>query len=161
MKSTKGASLQVSSSEVSTSRFAPHGTFDIWTDGDILHYDATGPFNLEALQALAAARAKIVTQWRPGRRVGALVHWHNSALMSPQAFAAYGEGLAKFHENANTPAALAWVAAPEVEGMGMMVEKFSDLFASHNINFRLFATLEPAIAWIHARLEQVKRHPTP
>lgn len=157
MKSTHKTSLSVSSADVSTGRFAAHGTFKIWTDGDILCYDATGPFNLEALQALAAARSQIVAQWKPGRRVAALVHWHQSALMSPEAFAAYGEGLAKFHESANVPVALAWVAAPEVEGMGLMVDKFSTLFASHNTNFRLFATLGPALAWINTCLEQAKR----
>jgi hypothetical protein len=140
--------LKVTSNEVSTSRFAPHGEFSIWTDGDILCYDATGPFNLEALHALAAARVKIVAQWRPSRRVAVIVHWHNSALMSPEAFTAYGEGLAKFHESANIPVALAWVAAPEVEGMRLMIDRFADLFARRKTNFRLFEDLQPARDWV-------------
>ena len=49
--------LQVHSNDVHASRFAPHGEFRIWTEGAILCYDATGPFNLEALHALDAARA--------------------------------------------------------------------------------------------------------
>lgn len=153
--------LQVAASEVSTSRFAPHGEFRIWTEGDVLCYDAIGPFNLEALQALATARVQIVNAWKPGRRVAALVHWHNSALMSPDAFAAYGAGLEKFHESANVPVALAWVAGPEVEGMQLMISRFQALFTRRKTNFRLFDSPEPARAWINACLAQASRSETP
>jgi len=159
MTTPREGPLQVHSNDVSTSRFTPHGEFRIWTEGDILCYDATGPFNLEALHALAAARVKIVQQWKPGRRIAALVHWHTSALMSPEAFAAYGQGLERFHESANLPVALAWVASPEVEGMQLMIAKFEELFARRKTNFRLFDSLEPARAWVNACLAEV--HGTP
>lgn len=159
MTKPNGDPLQVTSNEVSTSRFAPHGEFRIWVQGDILFYDATGPFNLEALHALAAARAKISRQWKPGRRVAAIVHWHGSALMSPEAFAAYGEGLAKFHERANMPVALAWVASADVEGMSLMIAKFEHLFTQRKTNFRLFESLEPARAWVDACLASAQADP--
>lgn len=149
------SSLQVHSNDVSTSRFAPHGEFRIWTEGDILCYDATGPFNLEALHALAAARSSIVGQWKPKRRIAALVHWHKSALMSPEAFAAYGQGLERLHESANLPVALAWVASPDVEGMQLMIDRFEELFARRKTNFRLFDDLDAARAWVNASLAKV------
>jgi hypothetical protein len=151
--------LQVHSNDVSTGRFAPHGEFRIWTEGDILYYDATGPFNLEALHALAAARVKIVQQWKPGRRIAALVHWHKSALMSPEAFAAYGQGLERFHESVNLPVALAWVASPDVEGMQLMINKFEELFARRKTNFRLFDDLDAARAWVNQCLDTVNGEP--
>lgn len=152
MTKPNGGPLQVTSNEVSTSRFAPHGEFQIQAQGDILFYDATGPFNLEALQALAAARVKITRQWKPARRVAAIVHWHGSALMSPEAFAAYSEGLARFNESANMPVALAWVASADVEGMSLMIAKFKHLFTQRKTNFRLFEEFEPARAWVDACL---------
>jgi hypothetical protein len=144
--------IQISSADMKTGRFASHGEIKIRTEGDILHYDAIGPFNIEALQALAAARTQIVTQWRRGRLVAAVVHWHNSALMSPEAFADFEGGLKKFYESTNTPVALAWISAPEVEGMSLMIAKFVDLFARHNVNFRLFEEKEAALAWVNACL---------
>jgi len=152
--------LQVHSNDVSTGRFAPHGEFRIWTEGDILCYDATGPFNLEALHALATARVKIVQQWKPGRRIAAMVHWHKSALMSPEAFAAYSRGLEHFHESVNLPVALAWVASPDVEGMQLMINKFEELFARRKTNFRLFDDPDAARAWVNECLAAVNGTPS-
>ena len=142
----------LSTNAVSTSRYAPHGEFSLHIDGDIVFYDATGPFNLEALQALATARSTILADWAIERPVAGIVHWHRSVMMSPEAFAAYREGIAKYHENAKLPVALAWVAAADVEGMALMHQKFEKLFIERKTNFKLFDSLAPARAWVDEHL---------
>jgi hypothetical protein len=152
---------RISSRDIPTGRFSAHGEIRIWIEGDVICYEATGPFNLEALQALAVARLKIMEQWHPVRRVAAIVHWKNSALMSPEAFEAYRKGLTSFHQHRRNPVALAWVAAPEVEGMSLMVQNFQPVFESVGTNFRLFQTVEPARAWIEENLVRANQQPKP
>lgn len=48
--------LKVTLADIAVGRFAAHGDFAIWTEGDIRCYDVTGPFNLEWVQALGQAR---------------------------------------------------------------------------------------------------------
>jgi hypothetical protein len=49
---------------------------------------------------------------------------------------------------------LAWIAAPDVEGMPLMIAKFADLFARRKTNFRLFESRGPALAWVNECLER-------
>jgi hypothetical protein len=139
---------QIQLRDIASSRFAVHGDFSIWTDGDVLCYEVAGPFNLEWVQALGEARKRIVAQWQPKQRVGAVVHWKHSALMSHDALAAYEAGFAQFKQTARGPIALAWVAGPEVEGMRFLSQRFSAIFAANQTNFRLFEALQPARTWV-------------
>jgi hypothetical protein len=140
--------------DIAGSRFAAHGDFTIWTEGDVLCYEVTGPFNLEWVQALGEARRMMVEQWKPQRRVGAIVHWKHSALMSPQALAAYEAGFAQFKQHARGPVALAWVADAEVEGMRLLSQHFQTIFTSNQTNYRLFDRPEPARAWVDEWVER-------
>ncbi len=142
----------LSTNAVRASRYAPHGEFKLHVEGDIVFYDATGPFNLEALQALATVRSAILADWAVERPVAGIVHWHHSVMMSPEAFATYREGIARYHENAKLPVAIAWVASADVEGIYLMHEKFEKLFAERKTNFRLFDSLAPARAWVDGHL---------
>jgi len=81
--------------------------------------------------------------------------------MSPEAFAAYGQGLERFHESANLPVALAWVASPDVEGMQLMINRFEELFIRRKTNFRLFDDLDAARAWVNECLDAVNGEPPP
>ena len=142
------ATHRITLADVAPGRFAAHGDFAIWTEGDVLCYEVTGPFNLEWVRALGEARQRIVAQWSPQRRVGAVVHWKHSALMSPEALQAYEDGFSQFKQSHRGPIALAWVCAPEVEGMRLLAQRFEALFAASHTNFRLFANPAPARAWV-------------
>ena len=148
-------SLKVRLADIASSRFAAHGDFSIWTDGDLLCYDVTGPFNLEWVQALGLARRQIVGSWRPRHRVGALVHWHRSSLMSPEALQAYEEGFAQFKQTSVGPAALAWVADGSVEGMVLLRRHFDALFRKNAVNFRFFDDLAAGRAWVEQEVARV------
>ena len=150
-------SLKVKLSDIASSRFAAHGDFAIWTDGDLLCYDVTGPFNLEWVQALGLARKQIVSAWRPSNRVAAIVHWHTSALMSPEALQAYEDGFAQFKQTSVGPAALAWVADASVEGMPLLRRHFETLFRKNATNFRFFDDPVAARDWAEQEVARVRQ----
>lgn len=134
----------------STGRFAPHGEFTLHSEGRVLCYDAVGPFNLEGIEALRTTRIKTYEKWQSNGTFTAIVHWHHSALMSPEAFDAYREGYLQFMRDRQPSAVVAWVAAPGVEGMGLMLKKFEDVFRLTNTRFCFFSDLGAAQSWIEA-----------
>ncbi|MDT8990762.1 hypothetical protein RQP54_07765 [Curvibacter sp. APW13] len=155
------AEYRIALGDIGAGRFAAHGDFRIWTDGDVLCYEVRGPFNLEWVRALGEARQRIVAQWRPQQRVGAIVHWRHSALMSPEALAAYEAGFAQFKQNARGAVALAWVCAEPVEGMGLLSQRFEALFAASQTDFGLFTDPVAARAWVDARVARARDNAQP
>lgn len=81
---------------------------------------------------------------------------HTSVLMSPEAFDAYRDGYIRFMETTQAKGLVAWVAAADVEGMAMMVQKFEQVFALTNTRFQLFADMAPARTWIEGNLAAMK-----
>lgn len=141
-------SLRICLTDLPRRGFAAHGNFRIWTEGDLLCYEVCGPFNLEFVHALGAARRQIVQGWNPQHPVGAIVHWHQTALMTPEAFAAYADGFTQFNRDTLAVAALAWVADSTVEGMVLLRRHFEALFRKNAINFRVFDTLPAGKSWV-------------
>ncbi len=145
---TPDKATTIASTDFKTGRFAMHGEVKLTTDGNILLYESTGPFNIETIQAFTAARASIHKKLDGSRPYAAIVHWRNSALMPLEAFAAYQAGYVKFlHENQH-PLALAWASGPEVEGMDFMIARFTHVFDEHGLNFKFFTTTTEARRWV-------------
>jgi len=146
----------ISTNAFCSGQFAPHGEFRIQCLDGLLCYEAIGPFNLEAVRALGPARRQAFERWAsaPGARPAVLVHWQHSALMSPEAFAAYHAGLSATVQSLAMPPVVAWVAEPELEGMDFMVERFAKVFADSRIEFRLFTDWREAERWLRARLAE-------
>lgn len=140
-------------------RFAPHGEFTLRSDGEILCYEAVGAFNFESMQALHITRIKAYERWQPTQTFAAVVHWHNSALMSPEAFQAYRQGYIQFIKDTQAKAVVAWVAAQGVEGMKLMVQTFAEVFEVTRTQFRFFTDVAPAHAWVREKLDLLKSGP--
>jgi hypothetical protein len=138
----------VAASDFKTSRFSMHGEVTLTTDGNILLYESTGPFNVETIQAFTTARASIHKAIDSTRPYAAIVHWRNSALMPLEAFAAYQDGYVSFLRENRHPLLLAWVFGPEVEGMDFMIARFRHIFDEHRLNFRSFSTAADARKWV-------------
>jgi hypothetical protein len=145
---TPEQSTSVASSDFKIGRFSMHGEVKLKTDGNILLYESTGPFNIETVQAFTAARASIHKKLDEARPYASIVHWRNSALMSLEAFAAYQVGYVKFLQENQHPMALAWVSGPEVEGMDFMIARYTQIFDEHGLNFKCFATMAEARSWV-------------
>lgn len=116
-------------------------------DGDLLYYEATGPFNTELIDALAVAQLDIlkkITGTRPWASIGCVRH---SLLMSPDAMARYGEIMRTPKPEGKTPAATAFVIGPEVEGRDIITPHFVKIYADIGRPMRIFETLDEAEHW--------------
>ncbi|MBH9552663.1 hypothetical protein [Inhella gelatinilytica] len=133
--------------------FPAHGRFRARLLQGLLHWENEGPFNAEALRCYAQARDAAYARWGAQMsRVGGVVTWRDSVLMSPEAFEIYTQGFESFLARGSRLRAVAWVAAPAVEGLPFMVERFAKLFSQHGVAFRLFEQIEPATDWVRAEL---------
>ncbi len=142
----------LSTNDLEDGGFAPHGEFRVgWRDG-VVWWDAIGPFNLEALQRYERMRHVARQRWLvKGRWFGGVVHWHHSALMSPEAFEAYTQGFIAVYGRPHRLAAVAWVADPELEGMRFMRGRFAALFARYALPMQEFVHPHEADAWVRAQ----------
>lgn len=85
------APIHKSTADVVLSRFAPHGRVEMRFEGDILYYDATGPFNKELVESLAVAQRDLLTTANHHGPWVSLSIMRGSLMASPEAFARYSE----------------------------------------------------------------------
>jgi len=131
--------------------FRPHGNWRFWAEGDVIYSVACGPFNVEFVQALAAALKDIWASNAFTRKPGHLVQIERSIMASPEMLAAYRT----VHERlppGRGAAAVAFVVAPEVEGREFMLPLFQKIYDDLGRNFRAFETLPEAEAWVQSHL---------
>jgi hypothetical protein len=140
------------SAEFATGVFRPHGQVDIWADGSIIRLEARGPFNLEGVQAMGLAMRDLFASVPVDRRFGDIMVMHESLMASPDALAAFEDFLQAMSKAKTAPTAVAYVAAPEVEGRSLMLPIFAEIYARHGRRFAAFEQLEPAEAWIREQL---------
>lgn len=140
---------EICSLDFDCGRFPPHGEFRVRHDHGVLHWVNRGPFNVEAFRQYEQARAAALERWQlAGRSIAGLVEWRHSALMSADAFNTYSAGFERYFATRGGLRAVAWVAAPELEGMAIMVRHFGELFERHHLPFRVFEDLAPAREWV-------------
>ncbi|MFN4115285.1 MAG: hypothetical protein ACK4F7_02145 [Inhella sp.] len=133
--------------------FAPHGEFSLRFEDDLLIWDLHGPFNAEAMQCFRPLRRAAFARWPLADRwLAALVHWHGSALMAPEAFATYRDSLQAFLRTHGRMLVVAWVAGPEVEGLDFVRRDFEQLYRSEGVDFRLFSQVDAAKVWLREQL---------
>jgi hypothetical protein len=132
--------------------FPPHGRFSIWFDNGVYIYDVAGPFNDVAMAALASMREAAAIRWPvpPGQAL-ALVRWHGSAMMSPEAFRLLSEGYQDYARSRRTMAAVAWVGAPDTEGLDLLWFHYETLYEQIGTRFARFTEEEPARAWLRGQ----------
>lgn len=146
----EGKRLQASTRSIVASGFAPHGHIDIWREGDLLIYEATGPFNVELVSALAVAQQEVMQSMnttRPWASIGSL---KKSALMSLDALARYADIMRAPKPEGWTPVATAFVIGPEVEGGNIMAPHFSKIYADIGRPMQVFQSLHEAMLWSNA-----------
>lgn len=116
--------------------------------GNVVHYTSTGPFNLEGIAAVGAARSVVLQQWKPVGPYAAIVLWQHSMLMSAEALQVYEAGFTKLTGTLDDLCALAWVVDESVEGVTFMLPRFVRIFEEVGINFRRFTAIAPAEEWV-------------
>ncbi|WP_296447892.1 hypothetical protein [Rhodoferax sp. UBA5149] len=142
-----------STDDFADGNFKPHGRLDVHLEGDIVVYDAEGPFNLEAIVALGKARRAVVAEWGTEDRRATIVVFRTSMLMSPAALEAYEQGMQAHLAQVKPHVAVAWVVAPEVEGRSIMLPYFAKIFSRINVPWQAFEELHAAQVWARSRLD--------
>lgn len=148
---TSDKPLKSSTAQLKVTKFAPHGRVDIWMDGNILHYESTGPFNKELADSLAVAQSNFLRALKPTGRWASICTVKESALATPDALQRYAELIHQAPPEF-TPVATAYVIALDVEGGQLMAPHFAKVFADAGRPFQSFGTLAEAQAWVQAMI---------
>lgn len=134
-------------------KFKPHGRLEMTREGNLTISHAEGPFNLEAVKALDKARLAALANWEFVGRRATIIVFHSNMLMSPDALDAYAQGLLAHVATVNLPVAVAWVAAPNVDGRAIMMPHFAKIFAQIDAPWREFEDLNEAKAWVKSLMD--------
>jgi hypothetical protein len=141
-----------SSAEFATGVFRPHGQVDIWAEGSLVRLEAYGPFNREGIQAMGLAMRDLFASVPVGGRFGDILVMHESLMASPDALASFEAFLQAMSQAKTAPVAVAYVAAPEVEGRSLMLPIYAEIYARHGRRFAAFEHLADAEAWVREQL---------
>lgn len=152
---TREPPLRASTSQVDSLPFSPHGKVDIWREGDLHLYEATGPFNKELVDSLAIAQADFLRAAQQNTPWVSICIVRNSALATPDSLQRYGE-LIRQAPPPLTPLATAYVIGPDVEGGQLMAPHFVRVFAQAGRLFQTFATLDEARRWAQGLIDQAR-----
>ncbi len=141
-----------STTQVKTSQFTAHGMVDLWMDGQVMHYEATGPFNTELVNCLAVAQRDHLLTLSPQGAWVSMGTLRHSAMMSPEALARYAEIIAAPKPQNMNPIATAFVIGPDVEGGSIMAPLLAKVFTDIGRPVAIFATRAEAEAWALAQI---------
>ncbi|QDL53384.1 hypothetical protein [Rhodoferax aquaticus] len=144
--------MRHSTKEHAKGSFAQHGHFEFEQAHGVVMLNAYGPFNVETVRALGRTRTVGEVQWGFHKPRVALVVFHGSMLMSPDALQAYQEDLVEHFAKVTPPSAIAWVAGPAVEGRLLMCPHFEKIYRDFQIPWQSFETTEQALPWLQAHL---------
>ncbi|MEO7108305.1 MAG: hypothetical protein ABIZ09_18150 [Rhodoferax sp.] len=148
--------LMGSTSLIAETRFKAHGRIDMWMQDDMLHYDATGPFNEEVFDLLAVAQTEFLNTLTISGPWGSVVTLRNSAMSTPDGVERYTELMQRPKPSSLEPVATAFVIAPEIEGGRLMTAHFAKIYASINRPFKAFTELKQAEAWLQSMVNAAK-----
>ena len=141
-----------STTTVAAMRFRAHGRVDMWMEDDVLHYEATGPFNEEVFDLLAIAQLaflKTLTLNGPWASICTLRH---SAMSTPGGIQRYTEIMQSPKPPSFVPVATAFVVGPEIEGGKLMVPHFEKVYTLIDRPFRIFESMAQAQQWVQAMI---------
>lgn len=141
-------SERLSTKDLPSGVFAPHGVMDIQVAGQLNIMEAKGPFNTELVLAGDAAQEKLDAVLNARGRWGTVLVLKENALASPQAIAEIANILRRRVLKGIRPVAFALVVGPDVEGGALMQSHYLAAYASAGIPGQAFADLEPAKAWV-------------
>lgn len=145
-------SLKRHSDDFATGAFPPHGRVELWAEGSVVHIEARGPFNREAVLAVGRAMRDLFADRPVGRVFADILVMRDSLVASPDALVAFEQFLAAMSAADFAPQVVAYVVAPEVEGRSLMLPLFSAIYARHGREFAAFEGMAEAEAWVRERL---------
>lgn len=144
--------LRRNTDQFATGPFRPHGRIEIWAEGNVMRLEATGPFNKEAIIALGATWRALFAELPMRGPFAAIIVIRHSIMSSQEVLDAFGDFLRSGSQAGHPAAAVAYVAAPDIEGRSLILPKLADLYAATGRLFASFATEAEAEDWMRAWL---------
>jgi hypothetical protein len=140
------------SDHFATGPFPPHGRIELWAEGNVVRLTATGPFNVEAIQAMAAAWRALCADLPEAEPFADVVTVKDSIMASPEVLDAIGRFLNHNSEQHIAPRAVAWIVPPDVEGASLMIPQFEHVFTEAGRRIAFFEDEASALAWVKTAL---------
>lgn len=145
-----------STDEVTPSMFAAHGRVEMFFEGDILQYEACGPFNKELFESLAVAQLDFLKTANHQGPWASICLVQRSGLTSPEGFLCYEEMIRAPKPDQFTPLATAFVVPPGVEGGSLMLPRVTAIFARVGRPFKGFDNMSSAKDWANSLIDAEK-----
>ncbi len=145
--------LKITTEQVATTGFRPHGIIELVMDGDLLHYGCTGPFNKELLECMAVAQMTFLKAMKHPGPWASIATFLGSVMSSPEGIQRYAELMQTPHPPELTPVATAFFIGPEVEGGSIMIPHFARIYAEIGRPFKAFKTMAEAQSWALSMIE--------
>jgi hypothetical protein len=139
---------KVSTRDISTKGFAPHGAMELVVLDRLNVIEAIGPFNLELVKAGDVAQEKLDAELQAKGRWATLLIFRQSALVSFEALAEIENILKRRKQKGICPAAVALVLGPEVEAAMMMSAHYLKAYTNAGIHAKLFEDRALAQEWL-------------
>lgn len=135
-------------------RFAPHGSMSVRQDGAIVTGRATGPFNLEFMQAYGRMWGKHFGQWGGPQARVLITEWQGSMLTSMEVIEAFA-ALMLLAKKALDPRMLhIWHVPLELEGRAFMLPKWAAAMSRSGLMFIVCDNKESVERTVQQHLSQ-------
>lgn len=150
---TRDGPLVSSTTLIGGTRFRPHGRVDMWMENDVLHYEATGPFNAEVFDCLAVAQKDFLVTLPLKGPWASICTLRTSAMATPDSIARYTQLMQSPKPAQFEPVATAFVIGPEIEGGKIMSPHFERIYTLIGRPFKVCATMDEAQTWVHGLIQ--------
>lgn len=128
--------------------FPKIGTFDIVTEGDVIHVRSDPQFNLEAVQEYAVRMSQVIAHMEPG--FGVLAEFVAPPIMGPEVETAMRETAAQRARQGMRGVAF---VTPEQHGMTIAREQWKRVYDPAGVPFAFFEDVDSARRWLRAKID--------
>lgn len=126
--------------------FPAHGRVEVHPHGRVVYFEATGPFNAEAVAVMRTAYTPIMASMAADGPFGHISTFHESMLATPEAFTTFAALIADWKAMGILPTASAYVVGPNVEGKTIVEAHYRR--AWEGAVLEIFEHRDEAEAWI-------------
>ncbi len=148
------------SDDFASGPFRPHGSIELWTEGNVVRLNARGPFNKEAVLAMHTAWRQLAASVPLQSAFADIVTVSDSMMAGPDVLNSFAQFLQANTSSDLVPCAIAWVVPRHVEGALLMIPLFEEAYRVAQRNVRFFEVDAEAVQWVKAQL-QPSTTPTP
>lgn len=138
----------IHSSNFAKGPFRAHGDLEIVPGGLLVCLEAHGPFNVEGVRAMHAARLEVLARNPPTTPYVHLTRIHGNVVMAADVLEAYRQGLEQAYTRYMPPLAAAWVPQADVEGLRFMLPQYQAALAAVGTQLQVFDDVAQAEAWL-------------